>query len=452
MKTTAVIAEYNPLHNGHVQHLEAVRRDTGADYIIAVMSGDFVQRGCPAVISKYERARSALYAGADLVLELPLCYSVGSLEYFAAGAVSLVAATGIADCLSFGSECGSIDALNEAAAQLYRLACTDAASLRSKLTSGYSYALAINSLDGLSDEVRKLLRSPNNLLASSYICAALRSGFNVNFHTVRRSGSGYHDISSGALSSSSLRQELINERNHFMGDGYLKSAAPRYTSVMDRMPEPVYNSLTDYFAKYPPLCEDDLSLLLFYKLQECIGEDRNADELNRYLDVSGNLTGRIIGMYKHASSFSDLCMKLKSKDLTYARISRALIHILLDITSDKMNAYVENGYNYYIKILGFKQSASALLHELKHRSSLPVISKNADADTILRRYYMSDNLDSSTPAPPTSVNPKKEDALYNCARMMFNDGTSASELYNKAACIQYRQPFISEYEHRPVII
>ena len=114
MKVTAVIAEYNPLHNGHVRHIETARRETGADHIIAVMSGDYVQRGCPAIISKYERTRSALLAGADLVIELPVQYSCGSLEYFAMGAVSLIQQLGMADCISFGSECGDIELLKEA--------------------------------------------------------------------------------------------------------------------------------------------------------------------------------------------------------------------------------------------------------------------------------------------------------------------------------------------------
>ena len=104
MKITAVIAEYNPLHNGHVRHLEAIRRETETDFIIAVISGDYVQRGGPAVISKYERTRSVLKSGADLVLELPLYYSTGSLEYFSRGAVSLIGKTGLCDCISFGSE------------------------------------------------------------------------------------------------------------------------------------------------------------------------------------------------------------------------------------------------------------------------------------------------------------------------------------------------------------
>ena len=115
MKVCAIIAEYNPFHNGHEFQIKKAKEMTGADYIIVVMTGDFTQRGVPAVIDKYERTKMALKAGADLVIELPLYYSSSSAEYFASGSVNLLNKLGVVDYLCFGSECGDINILNDIA-------------------------------------------------------------------------------------------------------------------------------------------------------------------------------------------------------------------------------------------------------------------------------------------------------------------------------------------------
>ena len=142
MRATGIIAEYNPFHNGHKYHLETSRKLTGADYTVVVMSGNFVQRGVPALLSKYDRAGMALRNGADLVLELPAFYACGSAEYFALGAVSLLDKLGVVDSLCFGSECGDIDALSKAGRFLadepeeYRL------RLNALLEQGHSFPTA----------------------------------------------------------------------------------------------------------------------------------------------------------------------------------------------------------------------------------------------------------------------------------------------------------------------
>ena len=167
MRVTGVICEYNPLHLGHIFHLDRARRETGADHIIAVMSGDYVQRGGPAIISKYERALHALMAGADLVLELPIYYSTGSLEYFARGSVSLLKETGLVDCISFGSECGNISLLNKAARLTSSLTVQMSDQLKGLLAKGVSYSDAYNNVTDLPDEISDLIRTPNNLLATA---------------------------------------------------------------------------------------------------------------------------------------------------------------------------------------------------------------------------------------------------------------------------------------------
>ncbi len=441
MNITAVIAEYNPLHNGHVQHLEAARKDTDADHVIAVMSGDYVQRGVPAIVSKYERSRSVLMSGADLVLALPLYYSTGSLEYFANGAVSLIAKTGITGCISFGSECGNISKLTEAASLLDDLLSDHGnnTSVNSMIAGGVNYASAINSLPGLNVNMRNLLKTPNNLLAVAYIRAAHKLMPGVSFHTVKRFGSGHNDASKGALSSTAIRNELLSSCNMMT-----ETSSPDIRALSDRIPDESFYILSDYLKKYPPLCENDLSLILFRKLQELTDNGRETERLMQYLDVSSNIAAKIAKTFKQASSYSDLIGLIKSKDIAYSRISRALLHILLDIRTDNMKEYVSDGYNYYLRILGFRQKADRLLHCLKQNTSVPMITKCADAASVLKRYYMSDNRD--------TFDKDENSRVLSHALRMFSEDIEASELYNKAACMKYSQPFISEYEQQMIII
>ena len=452
MKVTAVIAEYNPLHNGHVRHIETARRETGADHVIAVMSGDYVQRGCPAIISKYERTRSALLAGADLVIELPVQYSCGSLEYFAMGAVSLIQQLGMADCISFGSECGDIELLKEASGYISFRSGHSAkepdirdphdgdtkgrnmehtseskSSVLRSLEQGFNYSHAVNSDASVPPHIRSILSTPNNLLAAAYIEAARLLSFDCGFHTMKREGSAYHDASDGALSSSALRKELFKA-----------SAAGGLERIYSRMPEDVHKSLCDHLADHSVINEDDLSLLLFYRLQE-FSEDPAG--LTEFLDVSSSLAAKILAGYSHASSYSQLCMALKSKDMNYSRISRALLHILIGLKTLSVHEYINDGWHYYIRPLGFRRSFAAVMSELKRSSSLPVISKNADAERILNSFCYSDGSSLIT----------NDGARLRSVRM-FREGIRASDLYNKAVCIKSRQPFLSEYEHTMVIL
>ena len=414
MRVTGIISEYNPIHNGHAKHIDTARYETGADFIIAVMSGDFVQRGAPAIISKYERAKYALMAGVDLVVELPLYYSTGSLDYFSKGAVSLINRTGVVSCISFGSECGDIDLLKEAASVIHSPKTEKDREIRKSLSEGHNYSTALYSSPDIPGHIKEVLGTPNNLLAASYISSSKELSFDCAFHTTKRGEAAYHDDSIGALSSTAIRREIL---------------CGLHNSLPERMPKDVYNSLSDHLKKYPAISEDTYSLLLFARIHEIIRtalcEKVNpAGELTSYLDVSDSLAGKIIKEYAHAPSYSGLCRSIKSKDINYARISRALLHIMLGIKKQYMDEYVDDGYAYFIKVLGFKRSASDLMHALKEHSDIPLITKNADAAKLMDGH----------------------------ALRMFSEGAAASDLYNKTACLSGRQPFRSEYEHTPVII
>ena len=144
MKIAGIIAEYNPFHNGHKYHIEQTRKITGADFIIVVMSGNFTQRGTPAIMDKYSRARMALENGADMVLELPSCYACGSAEYFADGAIALLDKLGCVDYVCFGSECGDIELLRPIAEILATEPENYSEMLRAELKSGATFPRARN--------------------------------------------------------------------------------------------------------------------------------------------------------------------------------------------------------------------------------------------------------------------------------------------------------------------
>ena len=208
MRAVGIVAEYNPFHTGHAYHIETARKETGADAVVVIMSGSFVQRGEPAIFDKWTRTRMALYGGADLVLELPALYATASAEYFARGAVETLRATGVIGTLSFGSECGDLEKLQRAA---NLLSAEDAAmreTLQAALASGKSYPAAkMEALGVQNAALGEILASPNNTLAVSY----LRFLDNMEAHTVKRKGAGYLEtnVSEGVASALEIRSRML---------------------------------------------------------------------------------------------------------------------------------------------------------------------------------------------------------------------------------------------------
>jgi len=373
MKVTGIIAEYNPFHNGHKLHIEKARKLTGADYIIVVMSGNYVQRGEPAIIDKYARTKMALECGADLVLELPLPYATGSAEYFAMGAVALLSKLGIVDYLCFGSECGDATKLMWVASYLANEPFEYKELLQKYLMQGLSFPSAQEAaLHGCTDgKTAALLSSPNNRLGIEYCKALIRLNSSITPVTILREGGGYHD------------------ENLYEADDNLPSSATAIRkafdsisscpeTVLSQVPAPAADIIKNEWNKSFPIREDDFSLLLHYKL---LSETK--ESLLTYVDITPDLADKILKNLSHYTSFSGFCMTLKSKELTYARFSRCLLHILLDIKTTHIAAYKALGLTPYARILGFRKPASPLLHEIKEHTSIPMISKLADAQKIL---------------------------------------------------------------------
>lgn len=441
MKITGIIAEYNPFHNGHQYHLEETRRITNADYVIAVVSGNFMQRGIPSIVDKYLRTEAALLNGVDLVLELPLFYATGSAEYFATGAVALLDKLGSVDALCFGSECNDISQLSVLASVLAEEPENYRILLQKELKNGHSFpkarSLALESFLSDSSYDKMLVSSPNNILGIEYIKTLLKRNSAIIPCTIKRQGSGYHDNSLNIPKSSKeaqpsasndgfLSQPLLCE--HPIINKPLSSASAirstlktsdNLSVIRPHMPAVVYHLLENAQYRKFPIYSDDFSSLLRYKLWM-----EASNGFHNYFDVSTDLSDKICQNLSHFTGYEQFCGLLKSKDLTYSRISRSLLHILLDMTQDQMDKFIQNDYISYARILGFRKTAAPLLRKLKTHTAIPLLSKLADA-----RYQL----------PLTGV-------------AMLEKDVQAAHIYDSIVTAKYRTPFINEYTRQLIIL
>lgn len=373
MKIVGLITEYNPFHNGHAYHIQKAKEITGADFAVVVMSGNFVQRGTPAVMPKSIRTECALRSGADLVIELPVCYSTGSAEYFAMGAVSLLDNLGCVDFLCFGSECGDTIPLQLVADLLTGDPSEYRILLQGYLKSGDSFPRARQKAlskylqtyadDRYSDyDFDAVLSNPNNILGIEYIKALNRLHSSITPCTIQRTGSGYHDTSleHEFSSASAIRAEIHSMKK-----------------IERFVPEITVPILEREYQKTFPVTSNALSLLLKYRL---LGE--TPDSLTEYVDVNEDLANRIYNNLNLFSDFEQFCDVLKTKELTRARISRALLHIILCIKKADLDSYMENGVTFYIHLSGFRKKSSELLRIIKERADIPVLSTYAEKRSI----------------------------------------------------------------------
>lgn len=405
MKTAGIIAEYNPFHQGHHYHIEETRRLTGADYIVIVMSGNFTQRGHAAIMDKYSRAKLALEHGADLVLELPVCFATASAKHFALGGISLLNQLGVIDHLSFGSEDGSLEELLKLSSFLLEEPEQFRDCLQTALREGLSYprarALALEKCFSCSCAERISL--PNNILALEYCMALLSLNSSMKAVTVKRLHSGYHDVRlspTGCSSATAVRKALLQ--------GFLPP-------LEGQLPFSVYEELSREYGHTLPMEINDFSSLLHYRL--FLNEQ---EDLTSYADVHRELADRILNQLYSFTNYEAFCDVLKTKELTHSRISRSLLHILLDIKESDLIRYKNEGYTRYGRILGFRKAAAPLLHAIKANSSIPLLSKLADSA-------------------------KKLDLL---SLSMLETDIRVSHIYESVLSQKFNRPFRSEYSRQ----
>ncbi len=415
MKVTGIVAEYNPFHNGHKYQLESARRLTGADRILVVMSGDFTQRGTPAVIDKYERTRMALENGADMVIELPSCYACGSAEYFGSGAVAMMNALGVVDAICFGSECGNVEQLYPVAEVLAKEPDSFKETLCQELKTGKPFPRArqnalTHCIPGFA-EYEELLGLPNNNLGIEYIKALIRSQSSIRPVTLQRTGSDYHSyrLDQGFASSQALRQTIL------MAEQRPSSFREMIERIRFQVPEDVYEILFERFGNRYPVFANDLSSMLVYKL---LLERHHG--YTSFVDVSKELSDKLMHFTNHAYTFEQFCDGLKSKELTYVRISRVLCHILLNVRKADMEHYKEEGDVFYARVLGFRSDAEDLLSEINRRSRIPVITRVVEGDQLVGKT----------------------------AQRQFERDVLASHFYESVVANKYGSGLMNEYERQ----
>lgn len=423
MKIVGLITEYNPFHNGHLYHIEKAKEITGADSVIVVMSGNYVQRGAPAIMPKHLRAEIALEAGVDVLMELPVCYAVCSAEYFAAGAIDLFERLGCVDSICFGSECGDYGLLARAAHILADEPEGYRQSLKDLLKSGMSFPLARQKAlqEYLQDDsLDSVLEQPNNILGIEFIKALYERRSPMKSYTIRRMVSGYHDtgLSSAYSSASAIRRLLSFAGQSVLLDKDGMFDEPSMSEVLGRLegqvPPSCIRMLEETHHSRYPIYTNDFSLLLKYRL---LSETR--DSLTEYQDISEDLANRILNNANDFISFDQFSSQLKTREMTLSRICRCLFHILLNIRKEDLLRYKEQGYCQYARILGFRKDARRLLTLLKSHSQVPLVTKLTQTEKL----------------SPTAISMLKTDVF-------------ASNLYESIITNKYKMPFINEYQHQ----
>lgn len=411
MKTVGIIAEYNPFHQGHLYQLEQAKLLTGATKVVVVMSGNFVQRGIPAIIDKYARTKMALSHGADLVIELPVSYATSSAEAFAYAGISILDRLGFVDYVCFGSECGDIKILEHLADILIEEPISYQQELKKELKSGLSFPKArtkalinyfkSNHITGYDlSSFEQLLNSPNNILGIEYMKAIRKRNSKISAVTIKRHGAGYHDkdISLPNASATAIRGVLLKE------DLY---------SLPEDLPLETKKLLIHEYQKTYPIFRNDFTSLLYYKLSTA-----REDSLSNYADVTPELANRIIKKLTYTMSYDDFCMSLKTKELTLTRINRGLLHILLSIPK------IQNKEACYGRILGFRTGATSLLRIATKENKLPLIVKTANAKQILNQEEYE----------------------------LFEQDMKATHLYHQMIFQKFSTILSDEYTHGPIIL
>lgn len=360
MNLTGIITEYNPFHLGHKYHLEKAIEDTNADGIVSVMSGNFMQRGNPAIIDKYNRAKMAVLNGVDLVLELPLVYSLSSAENFAYGGVKLLNSLNCIDNIYFGSESGKIEDLISIAQILKDEPKNYKDRLKIELDKGLPFHTArFNALNSLllSSNISEILSSSNNILAIEYIKALLKLDSNIKPFTLKREGSNYNDISlSKTFSSATSIRETLKDN---FDVNIIKNSIPTESlKVITELNEKNYNFVF----------EESLFPFLKYKLLT------NAESIKSISDVSEGLDNKILKEIINCNSLKELILKSKSKRYTYTRISRILSKVFIGFENFPIEA-IQTSDITYIRPLAFNEKGAKILKSIKENSEINILTK-----------------------------------------------------------------------------
>lgn len=343
MKTSAIICEFNPFHNGH-KYLVDKTKENGADAIVAIMSGNFTQRGDVAIFSKYNRARQALINGVDLVVEMPAVYAVSSAEFFAKAGVEIANGLGCVNELSFGSESGNIDEILTAVNAVKDIRIIENAKVLMQSGEYFPKAIEKSVLKYYGEDISSIFSKPNNILGIEY-CKALANTL-IEPKTVKRIAVDHHST------------QAVNQ---FASATHIRSLLKSGDEITSKYIPNNYdeNLLKDVHSI------DNLEKAILYCLRTI-----SINELTTLPDVGQGLENRIFDCIKNYNSVAEIIDNIKTKRYTHARLRRIIICALLGITADLQKAPVP-----YIRVLGFNKKGTQILSQAKTTAKLPIITK-----------------------------------------------------------------------------
>ncbi len=339
-----IVSEYNPFHNGHVHHLQVSKQLTKTDFTVAVMSGNFVQRGDTAIVDKWVRTEMALKAGIDLVIELPTVYALSSAENFADGAVKILNSLGVVDFISFGSEIGEITPLSDVANILYKEPKEFSSLITTQLRSGLSYPkareIALSQYFGSSKKYSDIVSNPNNILGVEYIKALKRQKSHITPLTIKRDYADYNSTQekNGIASATAIRTMIKNKKN-----------------IHRVIPYETYELLDECKEKgniVPSISIFEKEII--YTLRKM-----TLSEIAALPDVSEGLENKIKAAANNCTTLDELISNIKSKRYTQSRIQRILLYALLNISQKDINASKKT--TPYIRVLGFNKHGKRII-------------------------------------------------------------------------------------------
>ncbi|MGE8204196.1 nucleotidyltransferase [Heyndrickxia sp. NPDC080065] len=360
MKSVGLVVEYNPFHNGHFHHVEQARKQTNADVTIAVMSGNFLQRGEPAIVSKWARSKMALLAGLDIVVELPYAFASQHAEKFAFGSISILSALKC-NFFCFGSESGNIDEFNKILHIMQKHRLTYEASVKHLMSTGISYPTALSqSFSTLNIEEGNIdLTKPNNILGFHYMQANRQLGTPMKAYTIKRKNANYHDeeFSSSTIASATAIRKATFEGNQSLGE------------IKQFVPESTFKVFKEYMKEYHSFHHWELYWpFLQYRI---LTIDKN--DLAEIYEVEEGIEHRLKRLAKDAISFQDFMSKVKTKRYTWTRIQRMCVHILTNTKKEEM--FLHHEAVKYIRLLGMTQKGREYLNNIKKDLEIPLLSK-----------------------------------------------------------------------------
>ncbi|MEN2443327.1 nucleotidyltransferase [Bacillus sp. JR_3] len=362
LKAVGVVVEYNPFHYGHAYHVNQAKKQTSSDVAIAVMSGSFLQRGEPAIVSKWARTKMALQNGVDIVCELPYIYAVQKAETFANGAVSILDALKC-HSLFFGSEDGEINAFERTAHAWHEKKAEIDLLTKEKVKEGLSYPAAAAGAfqEAIHSEHLLDLSKPNNILGFHYVKAILERAPHMQPFTSQRIASDYHDEElpdNQKIASATSIRKALKEQSSFQ-------------EVTPYLPDATLKQLHDYHSSYGLLHTQEA----YFRFLKHVFHTMDTSELEGIYEIEEGIEHRMQKAMTHASSYEEYLSLVKTKRYTWTRLQRMNTHLLMNVKKKTMHELLEEKKAPYIRLLGMTRKGQQYLSLVKKELDVPLVSK-----------------------------------------------------------------------------